>query len=252
MIAASIVTYNTPNDEVDRSIRTLLASPLVVRIDIIDNSRSEATRAVVESFNSERVNYIASDNVGYGAANNIAIRQSLSDDTIQYHLVMNSDIIFDSSLLTELTDLMNANPDMALTIPKVTDREGKEQSSYHRLPSPWDLICHRFVPRRLWTRRMRDYEMKVDGLTEPVNVPYVHGCFMLMRCSALQEVGLFDERFFMYPEDIDLTRRLHEKHRTCVIPWLSIVHDHRAASRHSLRMLCIHATNMLRYFRKWS
>lgn len=74
---------------------------------------------------------------------------------------------------------------------------------------------------------------------------------MLLRVSALREIGLFDERFFMYPEDIDFTRRMHEKYKTIYFPGASIIHDHRAASRKNSRMLKIHAENMLRYFRKW-
>ena len=55
----------------------------------------------------------------------------------------------------------------------------------------------------------------------------------------------------MYSEDIDITRRLHEKYRTLFYPGVSIVHAHAAASRTSLRMLRIHISNMIRYFNKW-
>lgn len=251
MIAASIVTYKTPAEELSRCISTLLSSGLVSRIDIIDNSRDAYIKAVVEKFNDKRLCYIENDNTGYGAGNNISIRRSINDENVSYHLVMNSDIVFDASVLTSLTDIMDKDDSIALTIPKVTDRDGVEQSSYHPLPKVSDLICHRFLPRRLCRKKMDRYEIKVDGLSEPLNVPYVHGCFMLMRKSALKTVGLFDERFFMYPEDIDLTRRLNEHYKTLVIPTLSIVHDHRAESRKSFRMLRIHAWNMIKYFNKW-
>ena len=68
---------------------------------------------------------------------------------------------------------------------------------------------------------------------------------------ALKEVGLFDERFFMYPEDIDLTRRLHQRYQTLFYPEVSITHNHQKASYHSMRMLWIHCINMIRYFNKW-
>ena len=74
---------------------------------------------------------------------------------------------------------------------------------------------------------------------------------MLLRTEALLKSGLFDERFFMYPEDIDLTRRIHRDFLTLYYPSETIVHAHRQASYHSLRMLWIHATNMIRYFNKW-
>ena len=74
---------------------------------------------------------------------------------------------------------------------------------------------------------------------------------MLLRCDTLREVGLFDERFFMYPEDIDLTRRIHAVAKTIFYPYVKVVHNHRRASYHSLRMTLIHIANMVRYFNKW-
>ena len=62
---------------------------------------------------------------------------------------------------------------------------------------------------------------------------------------------MFDERFFMYPEDIDITRRMHSKYRTMYWPNVSVVHAHRAASYKSTRMLKIHIVNMVKYFNKW-
>ena len=85
----------------------------------------------------------------------------------------------------------------------------------------------------------------------PLNVPYQVGCFMMIRTAAAKAIGGFDERFFMYPEDIDLSRRLRQDHIVLYYPAVSIIHAHAAASYRNLRMLRIHADNMIRYFRKW-
>ena len=74
---------------------------------------------------------------------------------------------------------------------------------------------------------------------------------MLLRQSALESVGVFDEQYFMYPEDIDLTRRIAVSYDTVYFPHVSVVHEHGAASRQSLRMFMIHAENMVKYFNKW-
>ena len=74
---------------------------------------------------------------------------------------------------------------------------------------------------------------------------------MLLRLSAIRETGAFDERYFMYPEDIDLTRRLHRKWKTLYYPAVSIVHEHQQESRKNYRMLKIHISNMIKYFNKW-
>jgi len=95
------------------------------------------------------------------------------------------------------------------------------------------------------------YELRHLDHSRPINAPYLSGCFMLLRTEALTKAGLFDERFFMYPEDIDLTRRIHRDYLTLYYPSETIVHAHRQASYHSLKMLWIHVTNMCRYFNKW-
>ena len=84
-----------------------------------------------------------------------------------------------------------------------------------------------------------------------MNVPYLSGCFMLLRSEALKKVGLFDERFFMYPEDIDLTRRIREHYRTIFYPHVSVIHNHAQGSYKSKKLLWIHIINLIKYFNKW-
>ena len=74
---------------------------------------------------------------------------------------------------------------------------------------------------------------------------------MLFRVSALKTVGLFDENIFMYCEDIDITRRMHNKFITLYFPGATITHDHARESYKNYRMLFIHMKNAARYFNKW-
>ena len=75
---------------------------------------------------------------------------------------------------------------------------------------------------------------------------------MIFSKNALQQAGLFDERFFMYPEDIDITRRIHSAgFHTLYYPFAEIIHAHEQASYKNWNMLLIHILNMCRYFNKW-
>jgi GT2 family glycosyltransferase len=74
---------------------------------------------------------------------------------------------------------------------------------------------------------------------------------MFLRTEALKTVGKFDEQFFMYPEDIDLTRRIHEKFRTVFYPSTVVTHYHTQGSYFSVKLLLIHIVNMIKYFNKW-
>ena len=75
---------------------------------------------------------------------------------------------------------------------------------------------------------------------------------MAFRCSVLEKTGIFDERFFMYPEDIDITRRIFSAgYRTVYYPEAEIIHNHMQGSYHNFRLFMIHIVNMIRYFNKW-
>ena len=125
-----------------------------------------------------------------------------------------------------------------------------------QLPTPFDLFARRFLPKS-WTKKRTAYfenhafYQQPDYKTKLLDVPYLSGCFMFLRTDALRKVGLFDPRYFMYPEDIDLTRRIHEHYRTVMYPAVEITHNHAQGSYHSSRLLWIHITNMIKYFIKW-
>lgn len=74
---------------------------------------------------------------------------------------------------------------------------------------------------------------------------------MLLRTEAVLKARLFDERYFMYPEDIDLTRTIHRDYLTIFFPDVTVVHDHARESYHSWHMTWVHMVNMCRYFNKW-
>lgn len=194
--------------------------------------------------------YLSSPNDGYGAGHNRAMRCSLDTGT-DYHLVVNSDVEFEPRILEKAVRYMEMNDDVALVHPRMEYPDGRQQYTARLLPTPIDVFARRFLPAFLFRKRDRRYTLRFVDREEAFNVPYVQGSFMLLRCSALQETGLFDTRYFMYPEDIDLTRRLHRKYKTLYWPEISAVHKHRAASYGDFRMLRIHIVNMIRYFNKW-
>lgn len=252
MIAASIVCYNTEDSELIRCIDSL-SSDCLHSIDIIDNSRSSRTEALCRSLAGKsgcRLNYFGSENRGYGAGHNQSIRRSI-ESGIKYHLVVNSDISFDPQALDRLLEVMQSDDRIGVLQPRIVNPDGTDQYTVRRLPTPFDLIMRRFLPRNWFAKRRRRYELRDVDHDRPFNVPYHQGSFMLLRTDALREVGLFDERFFMYPEDIDLTRRIHRRYLTLYTPVATVVHNHHADSYRSRRMMWIHIRNMIRYFNKW-
>lgn len=246
MLNVSIVLYKHSILEIKPLIEMLEESLLVTGIYLIDNSPTSSN-----NYNDLHKSYIfTGKNLGYGSAHNIAIRQTI-EQGIPYHLVINPDISFDPSILTEIEEFMNNNPDIGLLMPKILYPNGEIQYLCKLIPTPFDLIVRRFLPKS-WTRkRTEKFELLESGYNHIMDVPYLSGCFMFLRTDALKKTGLFDERFFMYPEDIDLTRRIHRQFRTVFYPTVSVIHHHAQSSYISNRMLFVHIFNMVKYFNKW-
>ena len=188
------------------------------------------------------------NNPGYGAANNLAIRE-FQNENFDYHLVINADIFYNEDILSSIQEYMNMNKDVGQLMPKVLYPNGDVQYLCKLIPTPFNLLFHRIFPAD--HRINRTFLFKHSGYNKVMFVPYLSGCFMFLRHSVLKEVGLFDERFFMYPEDIDLTRRVAEKYQTVFYPEVNVYHNHGKASHQSLKMLILHINNLIKYFNKW-
>lgn len=254
LLNISIVLYKTPEDEWKPLVEELLRSEKVNKIYLIDNSPEPLLERELSAISYQRsaISYqYTGRNLGYGAANNIAMRETIYDE-IPFHLVINSDIQVTAEAIDNLLDVMQSNGAIGQLMPRVVDVNADLQYLCKLLPTPTDLLRRiLFGKRGKESKANQWFELRHLDHTRPINAPYLSGCFMLLRTEALLKAGLFDERFFMYPEDIDLTRRIHRDFLTLYYPSETIVHAHRQASYHSIRMLWIHAVNMIRYFNKW-
>ncbi len=95
------------------------------------------------------------------------------------------------------------------------------------------------------------YEFRFTGYGKIIYVPYLSGCFMFFRTEALKQAGLFDERFFMYLEDVDLSRRIHKHYRTVYYPEISVFHQYEKGSYKNSKLLKYHLQSAIKYFNKW-
>ena len=251
-VSASVVVHDSPQEELCRLLDSLSASA-IDRVWVVYNGPDadffHELRDRLASFPKE-VSVVRTENNGYGAGHNVAIREAMADGC-RYHLVVNPDVCWQGDVATPIVAYFESHPEAGIIAPLIRYPDGRLQYNARLLPSPADLFVRRLVPGFLRKRHDRRYLLQDLDPSEPVNAPYLLGCFMFFRMEALREAGLFDERFFMYPEDIDITRRLHRRWQTLRLPVATVIHTHRRASVKSLRMLRVHLINMLRYFRKW-
>ena len=251
MLNISIVLYHPRwEQEVLPLVEELLRIKNLRKIYLLDNSEEKANGQWLTA-KGPKLRYLFNGaNLGYGRAHNIALRESAFHQT-ELHLVMNSDIRVRAEDIDAMHDWMMAHPEVGMLIPKVLNPDSTQQYLAKRLPSPLDVFGRRFLPAGLMARRNMRYELRDLDLTRPQNAPYLSGCFMMLRTTAAVEAGLFDERYFMYPEDIDLTRTIHRNWLTLYYPQWTIVHAHARDSYKDKHMLWVHIRNLCRYFNKW-
>jgi len=165
---------------------------------------------------------------------------------------MNPDIFFREGTLSNLADFMDSNRDIGQVMPTVLYPDGEMQHLCKLLPTPSDLIIRRFSPFKKWKEAKNHlYEMRFTGYKKQMDVPSLSGCFMFLRVETLKKAGLFDRRFFMYLEDLDLTRRVAEAGRTVYWPEVHIFHEYGKGSYKSPKMLFYHIVSAFAYFNKW-
>lgn len=262
MITASIVTYNNNLLDLEGILRSLLISP-VQKVWIVDHSDEfdrlegelqEYMRKDEEYLKHEgrgfELRYIKEENTGYGSGHNTALRIAMEQGS-QYHLVVNPDVWFGPEVIPVLWRMMEEDAEIAQIMPKVLFLNGSVQYLAKLLPTPMDLFGRFFLPGRLINVRNSRFELRHSDYDKVMNVPFLSGCFMFLRVSALEQIGSFDERFFMYMEDVDLSRRLHAHYKTLFTPDVSIYHRFSRLSYHKWRLSLVHMASVVKYFNKW-
>jgi GT2 family glycosyltransferase len=242
------VSYHNPPDQIAAVLRSVAATP-GIGLTLVDNSRDDKLAEVARQFGARYVH--RPDNPGFGAAHNLAIRMALAEGSA-YHLVVNPDITFNADVIPALRAYMDSHPDIGLIMPDIRYPDGSRQHLCKLLPHPVDLLGRRFAPAlyRL-SGRVDTYEMRRSGYDHIMDVPALSGCFMFLRTSVLEKTGGFDERFFMYLEDVDLSRRIGQCARTVFFPAVSVVHAYQKGSYKSSALLSHHISSAIRYFNKW-
>jgi GT2 family glycosyltransferase len=221
----------------------------VARVYVIDNS-ADSTEAFRGWDAHPRVSLISSGgNLGYGRANNLAIRLSVQEH--KFHLISNPDIALTPLTIESLYAYMEANPQTGLVMPMVVNPDGSVQRLCKRSPRPLDYLSG-LSPWKGWHERRRArLEMRDRSYEESMEVECLSGCFMFFRSRVLAALGGFDPGFFLYFEDFDLSQRARRIARNDYYPGAKVVHGHARQHRHSLRVRGYFLRSALRYFNKW-
>jgi O-antigen biosynthesis protein len=224
-LSVVIVNYNVRFfleqclQSVYKAIKSIDAEVFVVDNNSVDGSAN----MVREKFPT--VCLIANDqNVGFSAANNIAIRQSSGE----YILLLNPDTIVEEDTFAKSVWWMDQHRDAGALGVKMIDGKGKFLPESKRgLPTPWVAFYKIFGITRLFphSKKFGQYHLSYLDENQTHDVDVLCGAFMLIRKEALDRAGLLDESFFMYGEDIDLSYRIQKAgYRIVYYPETTIIH----------------------------
>jgi len=193
-----------------------------MEVEVIDNASGDDTIGAARAAGWVTATALA-DNIGFARANNIGLARACG----QAVLVLNPDTVVPPHGLRRCLDELWSLPDVGLLTARLVDPDGRLDRRCKRgFPTLWSSLCYfTGLDRVLHDRRSQRYTVGWLPDTQAGDVESVSGAFMLMRRDALHQVGGFDEQFFMYAEDIDLSLRFIENGwRVRYWPGVDVIH----------------------------
>lgn len=224
--------------------------PVRFLVAVVDNASADGSADRVAECFPQAVLVRNRENRGFGAAHNQVLKGSGS----RYVFLLNPDAEMQPGSLAALVRFMDENPDVGICGPLVLNPDGTVQYSARRFPTLLagafrNTLLGRLFPNNRFTR---DYLLSDWDHRTQRDVDWVSGAAMMIRREVIEQVGVFDERFFMYSEDVDLCYRAHEAGwRVTFFPGAVITHARAHSSDQAqVRMLVQFHRSMYRFWQK--
>lgn len=250
-LSVTICSWNT-RDYLDRCLASVLdqAGDVQLEVIVIDNASEDGSGEMVEhKYPSVRLirNH---QNRGFGAGHN----QGFAVAEGEFLMPLNSDAIVHPGCFARLVSFLRENEDVGVAAPKLLNPDGSLQYSCRRFPTPTAALFRNTPLGKLFpnNRFAREYLMQDWDHSEPRDVDWVSGAALCLRASVYRQIGGFDEKFFMYLEDVDLCKRVHDAgFRVVYVPDAVVTHVIGASTdRVANRMIRQFHKSMLLYYTK--
>ena len=200
-----------------------------VGVTIVDNGSTDGSIDLLKNWRFDWLKKIlAGENLGFARGNNIALREAM--ETSRFVMLMNSDVDFldEGSNLDELIDYLKKNPEVGMVTPRLQLSDGKIDPACHRgEPTVWAAVTYFLGLEKLMpkSKTWGQYHQGWKGEETIHEIDALSGAALLTRSEVMEDIGLLDERFFMYAEDLDWCRRCREAgYRVVFNPEVRLVH----------------------------
>lgn len=256
LVSVIIVNYNA-GPMLLNCARAVLTSTVTVEVILVDNNSTDESlhgmRAILRE--EPHLSIIKNErNVGFAKAVNVGLAGTHG----AIILVLNPDCIIEATTLERMLRVLEQHSDAGMLGPRILNPDGTEQPGCRRnIPTPWRSFLRAFGLSYFLGNRLgflSDFLLhRAPVPSKPVDVEAISGAFMLIRRSALDEVGLLDEGYFMHCEDLDWCMRFREKGwRIWFVPDVSVTHYKGACSKdRPIRVLWHMHKGMIRFYRKF-
>ncbi|MFA6587711.1 MAG: glycosyltransferase family 2 protein [Patescibacteria group bacterium] len=228
------------------------------QIIVVDNASSDGSIDMLEAEFPEVVIIASPENRGFGAGMNLGLKRA----TGRYAILLNTDVAIMEKPFDRLVTFMDQHPRVGLAGPKLLNPDGSVQYSCYRFHKWYTPILRRSPLGSLPKLRnhLKKFLMKDFSHNENLAVDWLLGAFLIVRLQALPQVGYFDERFFLYFEDVDWCRRFWAKNwAVYYVADVEVVHYHKRESAEIAGFSGIfsyptrlHIKSWLRYLAKYS
>ncbi|CAA9892262.1 Glycosyl transferase family 2 [Candidatus Methylobacter favarea] len=252
IISAVIVNYNA-GALLHECIESLLKCPLRIEIIVVDNASSDGSLAALVDLPQVKIirNIM---NTGFSAGCNRGLASAHAD----YLLFVNPDCRVDTHAIDELLQALKSDESVGMVGGLLMNPDGSEQGGGRRaIPTPWRSFVRAFELSRLanrWPRLFFDFYLHKQPLPrQPVEVEAISGACMLAKRRAIEDVGLWDEGYFLHCEDLDWCMRFRKKDwKILFVPSARIMHALGVCSRASPIFVEWHKhKGMMRFYRKF-
>tara|TARA_B100001250_G_scaffold320967_1_gene283920 strand:- start:9513 stop:10370 length:858 start_codon:yes stop_codon:yes gene_type:complete len=264
-LSFGIVCYETPLTQLEKLLGSILQAIAFIRtrqtlssivIYVIDNSERVSLSLSSICRQQELIEALAVDvrhihghgNLGYGRAQNLLLGKLESD----FHVILNPDITLEEDALFEGFKVFTNNPSVVMASPNARDIRGEKLYLCKRYPSLLVLLMRGILPqisKVFFQKKLASYEMReLPESTVASNIPLISGCFMIADTRAFQKVGGFDERYFLYFEDFDLSLRMRSIGQLAYAPRVRITHAGGQAAKKGLRHIWFFVQSGVRFF----
>jgi GT2 family glycosyltransferase len=251
-VSISVVLYNNSEEQINKLINNLkeVTSDFTnVDIYLVDNSPdNQELKLFLNKINmSKSIHIFFSKNKGFGAGHN-KVLNSLNSD---YHFVVNPDVFVENSAqINKMIEFMEDHKEYGLLSPLIKFPDGRLQKLVKHQPTILDMGL-RFINVPGFDKRREWFVNFPDGYREIHDAENISGSFMLFRTEILKQIKGFDENYFLYMEDADITRKVNVVSRTVFYPNAFVYHDWQRNNKRSFSGILHMISSMVKYFNKW-